>query len=131
MNWMDTSAARSRRRRPRCGRRRVPDAEIRWPSIEGSPYAGQVWVVEVELSPKAIARTTAIMTGLLPPMRYATVVYLTAPRPPGGPAGRGLASALGAVHGRDPGPARRVDCGANAMSVLAWLRLTSARKSGS
>ena len=57
----------------------MPDAEIHWPSIEGSPYAGQVWAIEVELTPKPVARTTGIMTGLLTPMRYATVVYLTAP----------------------------------------------------
>jgi hypothetical protein len=38
-----------------------------------------VWAIEVELTPKPIARTTAIMTGLLSPMRYGTVVYLTAP----------------------------------------------------
>jgi hypothetical protein len=57
----------------------VPDAEIHWPSIEASPYAGQVWAIEVELTPKPVARTTRIMTGLLSPMRYAQVVYLTAP----------------------------------------------------
>jgi hypothetical protein len=57
----------------------VPDAEIHWPSIEGSPYAGQVWAVEVELTPKAAARTMRIMTGLLSPVRYAQVAYLTAP----------------------------------------------------
>ena len=57
----------------------VPDAEIHWPSIDGSPYAGQVWAIEVELTPKPIARTTGIMIGLLSPMQYATVVYLTAP----------------------------------------------------
>jgi len=38
-----------------------------------------VWAIEVELTPKPIARTTRIMTGLLSPMRYAQVVYLTAP----------------------------------------------------
>ena len=65
---------------PAAGRREhVPDAEIHWPSIAASPYAGQVWAVEVELTPKAAARTTRIMTGLLSPMRYAQVVYLTAP----------------------------------------------------
>ena len=57
----------------------MPDAEIHWPSIDGSPYAGQVWAIEVELTPKPVARTTGIMAGLLSPMRYATVVYLTAP----------------------------------------------------
>jgi hypothetical protein len=57
----------------------VPDAEIHWPSIPSSPYAGQVWAIEVELTPKAAARTTRIMAGLLNPMRYAQVIYLTAP----------------------------------------------------
>jgi hypothetical protein len=57
----------------------LPDAEIHWPSIAGSPYAGQVWAIEVELTPKPLARTTRIMGGLLSPMRYAQVIYLTAP----------------------------------------------------
>jgi hypothetical protein len=57
----------------------VPDAEIHWPSIAGSPYSGQVWAIEVELTPKPVTRTTRIMTGLLRPLRYAQVVYLTAP----------------------------------------------------
>jgi hypothetical protein len=39
-----------------------------------------VWAVEVELTPKAAARTARIMAGLLSPMRYAQVIYLTAPR---------------------------------------------------
>ncbi|MGH3408921.1 MAG: hypothetical protein ACRDRJ_41460, partial [Streptosporangiaceae bacterium] len=66
--------------RPAAGRSgHVPDAEIHWPSIAGSPYAGQVWAVEVELTPKPLARTTRIMGGLLSPMRYAQVIYLTAP----------------------------------------------------
>ncbi len=58
----------------------MPDAEIHWPSIEPSPYAGQVWAIEVELTPKPLARTIRIMTGLLSPMRYAQVIYLTGPR---------------------------------------------------
>ena len=74
------SERRLRADQPAAGRREhVPDAKIHWPSITGSPYAGQVWAVEVELTPKAAARTTRIMTGLLAPMRYAQVVYLTAP----------------------------------------------------
>jgi hypothetical protein len=56
----------------------IPDAEIHWPSIDGSPYAGQIWAIEVELTPKSAGRTTRIMTGLLAPMQYALVVYLTA-----------------------------------------------------
>jgi hypothetical protein len=71
----------------------VPDAEIHWPSLHGAPYAGQVWAIEAELTPKPITRTTAIMRGLLARTsdygpegdgtghgpRYAQVVYLTAP----------------------------------------------------
>ena len=57
----------------------VPDAEIHWPSITGSRYAGQVWAIEVELTPKPVARTTAIMAGLVSSVRYAQVIYLTAP----------------------------------------------------
>jgi hypothetical protein len=57
----------------------LPDAEIHWPSIPGRPYAGQVWAIEVELTPKPIARTIRIIDGLLATMRYAQVIYLTAP----------------------------------------------------
>ena len=83
--WTDGQAwwhseRRLRADQPAAGRGgHVPDAEIHWPSIAGSPYAGQVWAVEVELTPKPLARTTRIMGGLLSPMRYAQVIYLTAP----------------------------------------------------
>ena len=60
-------------------REHVADAEIHWPSIDGSPHAGQVWAIEVELTPKPLARTSRIMTELLTAPRYARVVYLTAP----------------------------------------------------
>jgi len=74
------SERRLRADQPAAGRGgHVPDAEIHWPSIAGSPYAGQVWAVEVELTPKPLARTIRIMGGLLSPMRYAQVIYLTAP----------------------------------------------------
>ena len=74
------SERRLRADAPAAGRREhVPDAEIHWPSIVHSPYAGQVWAIEAELTPKPIARTTRIMAGLLTPLRYAQVVYLTAP----------------------------------------------------
>ena len=73
------SERRLRADHPAAGRNdHVPDAEIHWPSI-ASPYAGQVWAIEVELTPKPITRTTRIMTELLSPLRYAQVVYLTAP----------------------------------------------------
>jgi hypothetical protein len=82
--WQDGRAwwhseRRLRADHPAAGRAgHVPDAEIHWPSI-ASPYAGQVWAIEVELTPKPAARTTTIMTGLLTPLRYAQVIYLTAP----------------------------------------------------
>jgi hypothetical protein len=57
----------------------LPDAEIHWPSLETSPYAGQVWAVEVELTPKPLPRTAQIITGLLTSARYAQVIYLAAP----------------------------------------------------
>jgi hypothetical protein len=76
----------------RIGTAHVPDAEIHWPSLDGSPYPGQVWAIEAELTPKPITRTVAIMRGLLarssdygprtadgPGPRYAQVVYLAAP----------------------------------------------------
>ena len=85
-----------------------------------------MWAIEVELTPKPIARTTRIMTGLLSPMRYAQVVYLTAPAArPGGDPRRGLAAARGAAPGGGPRAARRrVHPGAAAMSVWSWLKLT-------
>jgi hypothetical protein len=74
------SERRLRANTPAAGRREhVADAEIHWPSIAGSPYAGQVWAIEVELTPKPLARTTRIIGGLLNPLRYAQVIYLTAP----------------------------------------------------
>jgi hypothetical protein len=57
----------------------VPDAEVHWPSLEGCSYADQVWAIEAELTPKAAARTARIMSELLSPVRYARVIYLTAP----------------------------------------------------
>jgi hypothetical protein len=83
--WTDGKAwwhseRRLRAAQPAAGRGgHVPDAEIHWPSIAGSPYAGQVWAIEVELTPKPLDRTTQIIAGLLSPMRYAQVIYLTAP----------------------------------------------------
>jgi hypothetical protein len=82
--WQDGQAwwhseRRLRAARPPLGAGHVPDAEIHWPSLPDRPYAGQVWAVEVELTPKPVQRTTRIMAGLLSPMRYALVVYLAAP----------------------------------------------------
>jgi hypothetical protein len=69
------SERRLRADQPAAGRGgHLPDAEIHWPSIDASPYPGQVWAVEVELTPKPLARTVRIMGGLLSPMRYAQVI---------------------------------------------------------
>jgi hypothetical protein len=68
----------------------VPDAEVIWPDIAASPYPGQCWAVKIELTPKAIAHTMAIMTalaaattapqpGISRSLRYDHVLYLCAP----------------------------------------------------
>jgi hypothetical protein len=46
----------------------LPDAEVHWPDAPaGQPpaWAGECWAVEAELTPKTVARTTAIMRELL------------------------------------------------------------------
>ncbi len=76
----------------RVGTGHVPDAEVSWPDLPASPYAGECWAIEAELTPKPLARTTAIMAGLLartadyqpgarpgPGPRYDRVVYLASP----------------------------------------------------
>jgi hypothetical protein len=76
----------------RVGAGHVPDAEVSWPDLPGSPYAGECWAIEAELTPKPLARTTAIMAGLLARTadyqpgarpaatpRYDRVVYLASP----------------------------------------------------
>ena len=70
----------------------IPDAEVSWPETQGSPYPGERWAVEVELTPKPLARTTVIMGGLLDRRhgyspgaarrdrpRYDRAVYLVSP----------------------------------------------------
>ena len=70
----------------------VPDAEVSWPDLPASPYPGECWAIEAELTPKPLARTTAIMNGLLTRTadyqpgarpgtapRYDRVVYLASP----------------------------------------------------
>ena len=70
----------------------VPDAEISWPDMPGSRYSGECWAIEAELTPKPLARTTAIMAALAGRTadyypdaqagsgpRYDRVVYLAAP----------------------------------------------------
>jgi hypothetical protein len=76
----------------RVGTGHVPDAEVSWPDLPDSVYAGECWAIEAELTPKPLRRTAAIMTGLLDRTadygpqapggrvpRYDRVVYLCAP----------------------------------------------------
>ena len=92
----------------RLGRREhLPDAEVHWPDDAGRAgeeppgeplvaWAGECWAIEAELTPKTLARTTAIMRELLTrtgdyggpaaearvrghPPRHARVVYLCSP----------------------------------------------------
>jgi hypothetical protein len=69
----------------------IPDGEVHWPAAGGSPWAGQAWAVEVEISRKSVERVAAIMAEVLaragdwdsPPAsaatarapRYARLVY--------------------------------------------------------
>jgi hypothetical protein len=64
--------------RTAAGQPHRPDAEVMWPSIHGSPRAGETWAVEAELTPKASGRTQQIISGLLAGP-YARIVYLCAP----------------------------------------------------
>jgi hypothetical protein len=74
------------------GTAHIPDAEVHWPSLDRSPYAGQIWAIEAELTPKPLDRTTTVMRALLArtsdygptrsvrrQARYGQVVYLTTP----------------------------------------------------
>ena len=78
----------------------LPDAEVHWPeaAAAGSPlaWAGECWAIEAELTPKTVARTTAIMRELLTrtgdygclaadarvlglPPRHARAIYVCSP----------------------------------------------------
>lgn len=43
----------------------LPDGEVHWPDEADVPFAGECWAIEAELTRKTVARTVAIMTGLL------------------------------------------------------------------
>ena len=99
----------------------VPDAEIHWPSLDGSPYAGQIWAIEAELTAKPLARTASIMQNLLArtsdygpggragpgrPVRPGDLPDRPAGRPGGDSRGQRAARAAD-TPGRGPRPARR------------------------
>jgi len=46
-------------------RQHLPDAEVHWPDGTPVAWAGECWAVEAELTPKTVARTTAIMREIL------------------------------------------------------------------
>ena len=59
-----------RRLRARIGgriglREHVPDGELHWPDNSVVPWAGECWAIEAELTPKTLARTTAVMREVL------------------------------------------------------------------
>jgi hypothetical protein len=72
--WRSERRIRSAMPPPRVGIPHIADAEVHWPSSPPRPYAGQVWAVEAELTPKPAARTVRIMAGLLARPGYAQVI---------------------------------------------------------
>ena len=81
----------------------LPDAEVHWPELpepevaaRSHAWSGECWAIEAELTPKTVARTTAIMRELLTrtgdygclaaeacvpglPPRHARVIYVCSP----------------------------------------------------
>jgi hypothetical protein len=74
----------------------LPDGEVHWPDSAQVAWAGECWAIEAEVSPKTLARTTAIMREILArtgdygcpaaeaaapgqPPRHARVLYLCSP----------------------------------------------------
>jgi hypothetical protein len=87
-------------------RQHLPDAEVHWADGTGAGWAGECWAVEAELTPKTVARTTAIMREIL----GRTGDY-------GGPA------AEAAVPGRPPRHARALYlCSAAALPTVLRAR---------
>lgn len=77
-------------------RQHLPDAEVHWPDSGPVAWAGECWAVEAEVTPKTVARTTAIMREILArtgdygcpaaeaavpgrPPRHARALYLCSP----------------------------------------------------
>ncbi len=120
----------------RVGIAHLPDAEIHWPSLDGAPYAGQIWAIEAELTPKPLARTTGIMRAMLTrtsdygpagtpsigrPLRPDRLPDRPRRRLDRDPVDRRPPRAVAAPDGR-PGPAP----GRAAVSIWGWLKLTIA-----
>jgi len=77
--WRSERRVRAALPPPHVGTGHLVDAEVHWPSSPPGPHAGQVWAIEVELTPKPAGRTARIMGGLLARPGYAQVVYLVTP----------------------------------------------------
>jgi hypothetical protein len=96
----------------------LPDAEVHWPdtgTADPPAWAGECWAIEVELTPKTVARTTSIMRELLArtgdygcpaaeasvagaPARHARAIYVCSPRAAG--TVHRAREALGSLAGR-------------------------------
>ena len=74
--WWQSERRIRRAGRPLAGPHR-PDAEIWWPA-DGAGHPGQVWAIEVELTPKHAGRTAVIMN-MLAAAGYDRILYYTAP----------------------------------------------------
>lgn len=87
-------------------RQHLPDGEVHWPDGAPVAWAGECWAVEAELTPKTVARTTAIMREIL----YRTGDY-------GGPA------AAAAIPGAPPRHSRALYvCSPAALSTVLRAR---------
>ena len=87
---------RIRARHGRGIRQHLPDGEVHWPDSAPVAWAGECWAIEAEVTPKTVARTTAIMQEILTrtgdygcpaaeaavpgrPPRHARALYLCSP----------------------------------------------------
>jgi hypothetical protein len=97
-HWRSERQLRARLRGRLGASDHLPDAEVHWPDDPGlaPPWAGECWAIEVELTPKTVTRTMAIMRELLArtgdygclasearvpghPPRHARAVYVCSP----------------------------------------------------
>ena len=97
-HWRSERHLRARLSGKLGARDHLPDAEVHWPDTPGQApaWAGECWAIEVELTPKTVARTTAIMREILTrtgdygcpaaeaavpggPPRHARALYLCSP----------------------------------------------------